>query len=219
MNMQSPTSAVRSASARAELPEKIGKYLIINEVGRGSTGTVYLSHDPYYGRDVAIKVYNIDAERRREPQAHRPQDVPVRSAHGRHAAAPEHPADLRRGRGKRPLLHRHRACAWRAHAGGVLPARQPAAHRRRRRDDVQVRQGAALRAFSRGVIHRDIKPSQHHAHARQRRAHHRFRHRAGCRLGDLAHRGHRRQSLATCRRSRCKSRADATAPTCIRSAP
>ena len=42
------------------VPEKIGKYVIINEVGRGSTGIVYLSHDPYYGRDVAIKVYNIE---------------------------------------------------------------------------------------------------------------------------------------------------------------
>ncbi len=40
---------------------KIGKYVVINEVGRGSTGTVYLSHDPYYGRDVAIKAYKQDA--------------------------------------------------------------------------------------------------------------------------------------------------------------
>ena len=43
------------------VPERIGKYEIIKEVGRGSTGNVYLSHDPYYGRDVAIKVYNIEA--------------------------------------------------------------------------------------------------------------------------------------------------------------
>ena len=43
------------------VPERIGKYEIIKEVGRGSTGCVYLSHDPYYGRDVAIKVYNIEA--------------------------------------------------------------------------------------------------------------------------------------------------------------
>ena len=42
------------------LPDKIGKYRIINEVGKGSTGTVYLSHDPYYGRDVAIKLYNAE---------------------------------------------------------------------------------------------------------------------------------------------------------------
>ena len=54
----SPTPNARPARA---VPERIGKYEIIKEVGRGSTGCVYLSHDPYYGRDVAIKVYNIEA--------------------------------------------------------------------------------------------------------------------------------------------------------------
>src|SRR5687767_3879837 len=44
------------------VPDRIGKYVIINEVGRGSTGTVYLSHDPFYGRDVAIKVYAMDQD-------------------------------------------------------------------------------------------------------------------------------------------------------------
>jgi serine/threonine protein kinase len=42
-------------------PDKIGKYVVVKEVGRGSTGIVYLSHDAYYGRDVAIKVYNMDS--------------------------------------------------------------------------------------------------------------------------------------------------------------
>ncbi len=46
----------------ADAPDKIGKYVIINKVGKGSTGTVYLSHDPYYRRDVAIKVYNIEED-------------------------------------------------------------------------------------------------------------------------------------------------------------
>ena len=46
----------------SDVPEKIGKYVIINKVGKGSTGTVYLSHDPYYSRDVAIKVYNIEED-------------------------------------------------------------------------------------------------------------------------------------------------------------
>ncbi|MDH5254664.1 MAG: serine/threonine-protein kinase [Gammaproteobacteria bacterium] len=50
-----PSAATDAAAA---VPKKIGKYLIINEVGRGTTGTVYLSHDPYFRRDVAIKVYN-----------------------------------------------------------------------------------------------------------------------------------------------------------------
>jgi eukaryotic-like serine/threonine-protein kinase len=48
-----------SLATRA-VPERIGKYVIVREVGEGSTGTVYLSHDPYYGRDVAIKVYHMD---------------------------------------------------------------------------------------------------------------------------------------------------------------
>lgn len=50
--------ATKPASTTAKVPDAIGKYLIINEVGRGTTGTVYLSHDPYFRRDVAIKVYN-----------------------------------------------------------------------------------------------------------------------------------------------------------------
>ena len=45
-----------------DVPEKIGKYVIINKIGKGSTGTVYLSHDPYYHRDVAIKVYDIEED-------------------------------------------------------------------------------------------------------------------------------------------------------------
>ncbi|MDH5177927.1 MAG: serine/threonine protein kinase, partial [Gammaproteobacteria bacterium] len=49
-------------------PDRIGKYYVVHEVGRGSTGTVYLSHDPFYGRDVAIKLYHAtsgdDAESR-----------------------------------------------------------------------------------------------------------------------------------------------------------
>ncbi len=46
----------------SDVPSKIGKYVIINKVGQGSTGTVFLSHDPYYRRDVAIKVYNIEED-------------------------------------------------------------------------------------------------------------------------------------------------------------
>ncbi len=49
-------------SLAPDVPDRIGKYVIINEVGRGSTGSVYLSHDPYYGRDVAIKVYHHVAD-------------------------------------------------------------------------------------------------------------------------------------------------------------
>jgi len=57
-----PLSVVPTASGKIPCPEKIGKYVIINEIGQGSTGCVYLSHDPYFRRDVAIKVYNIESD-------------------------------------------------------------------------------------------------------------------------------------------------------------
>ena len=37
-------------------PEKIGKYPIVRELGRGATSVVYLARDPFAGREVAIKV-------------------------------------------------------------------------------------------------------------------------------------------------------------------
>ena len=54
--------AQRPATREQRMPEKVGKYVIVKEVGRGSTGVVYLSHDPYYRRDVAIKVYNLESQ-------------------------------------------------------------------------------------------------------------------------------------------------------------
>ena len=58
----SQAKAQVAAGKRRDVPDRIGKYVIINEVGQGSTGRVFLSHDPYYGRDVAIKLYNIENE-------------------------------------------------------------------------------------------------------------------------------------------------------------
>jgi serine/threonine protein kinase len=145
------------ASAR-KIPERIGKYLIINEVGRGSTGTVYLSHDPYYGRDVAIKVYNIDSggddERARVARKmflseahmvgmlHHPNILPIFDAgeeHGRCYIVTEH-------------VHGARTLAAYCRPDNLL-----------RIDDVveiMFKCAKALHyAHSRGVIHRDVKPS------------------------------------------------------------
>lgn len=38
------------------IPESLGKYQVVEEIDRGSMGTVYLGHDPYIDRPVAIKV-------------------------------------------------------------------------------------------------------------------------------------------------------------------
>ena len=44
-------------------PDKrnFGKYELVREIGRGGMGTVYLGHDPFADREVAIKVAHADA--------------------------------------------------------------------------------------------------------------------------------------------------------------
>ena len=41
-------------------PEKIGKYKLIREVGRGATATVYLAEHPQYPENIALKLIRFD---------------------------------------------------------------------------------------------------------------------------------------------------------------
>jgi serine/threonine protein kinase len=149
--------ATRGATREQRIPERIGKYVIVKEVGRGSTGVVYLSHDPYYRRDVAIKVYNLesqDEERARVTrkmflsEAHmvgmlqHPNILPIFDAGeegGHYYIVTEH-------------VHGARTLSAYCKPDNLLPV-----------DDVveiMYKCAKALHyAHSRGVIHRDIKPS------------------------------------------------------------
>jgi serine/threonine protein kinase len=138
-------------------PERIGKYYVVHEVGRGSTGTVYLSHDPYYGRDVAIKFYHAtnsdDAESRNARrmflgEAHmvgklqHPNIVPIYDAgeeDGRRYVVTEH-------------IHGARTLSAYCRPAGLLPIDQVVG--------IVYKVAKALHyAHSRGVVHRDVKPS------------------------------------------------------------
>jgi serine/threonine protein kinase len=149
--------ATQPVSART-IPERVGKYLIINEVGRGSTGVVYLSHDPYYGRDVAIKVYNIEASGDDE-RARISRKMFLSEAHM--VGMLQHPHilpiyDAGEENGHCYIVTEH-----------VHGARTLAAYCRPdnllRVDDVVEIMFKCVKALhyahSRGVIHRDIKPS------------------------------------------------------------
>ena len=139
------------------VPERIGKYYVVHEVGRGSTGTVYLSHDPFYGRDVAIKLYHAtssdDAESRNVRrmfmgEAHmigklqHPNIVPIYDAgeeDGRRYVVSEH-------------VHGARTLSAYCRTGSLLPVEQVV--------QIIYKVAKALHyAHSRGVVHRDIKPS------------------------------------------------------------
>ncbi len=141
-----------------DVPSKIGKYVIINKVGKGSTGTVFLSHDPYYRRDVAIKVYNIENDQD-EDRAKVSRKMFFNEAHM--VGMLQHPNimpiyDAGEEDGQYYVVTEH-----------VQGARTLAAYCRPdnllRVDDVVeiiYKCAKALHyAHGRGVIHRDIKPS------------------------------------------------------------
>jgi serine/threonine protein kinase len=140
------------------IPERIGKYVVINEVGQGSSGRVYLSHDPYYGRDVAIKVYNNEAgEDEQKARVTRKMFFNEAQMMGRL----QHPNilpiyDAGEEGGSYYVVTEH------IHGARTLAAYCKPDNLLRVDDVVEIifKCAKALHyAHSRGVIHRDIKPS------------------------------------------------------------
>jgi serine/threonine protein kinase len=152
MTISAPKTAPR------KIPEKIGKYVVVNEVGRGSTGIVYLSHDGYYGRDVAIKVYNMDASGDEE-KARIARKMFLSEAHL--VGMLQHPNilpiyDAGEENGQCYIVTEH------VHGARTLAAYCRPDNLLRIDDTVEIvyKCAKALHyAHSRGVIHRDIKPS------------------------------------------------------------
>ncbi len=151
-------TSVKDIERPSDVPEKIGKYVIINSIGKGSTGMVYLSHDPYYRRDVAIKVYDIEEDENAD-KAKVSRKMFFNEAHM--VGMLQHPNimpiyDAGEEDGKYYVVTEH-----------IQGARTLAAYCRPdnllRVDDVVeiiYKCAKALHyAHGRGVIHRDIKPS------------------------------------------------------------
>jgi len=49
---------------RNSVQERVGKYQIKRELGKGTRSTVYLAYDEFYGSDVAVKVYEDEGQSR-----------------------------------------------------------------------------------------------------------------------------------------------------------
>ncbi|MBN1440667.1 MAG: protein kinase [Anaerolineales bacterium] len=134
------------------MSEKIARYEIRREIGRGGTSTVYLAYDPNFQREVAIKVLH------RDPQKN-PSLFECFLREARAIASLEHPAivpvyDFGED-GGRPFL------VMRYLSGGSLTERIrrgpfPIAEASR----ILQRIGGALdAAHAKGIVHRDLKPS------------------------------------------------------------
>jgi eukaryotic-like serine/threonine-protein kinase len=153
-----PDAQAQKILENRSVPDRIGKYVIINEVGRGSTGTVYLSHDSYYGRDVAIKVYNMDPDQTDE-RAKIARKMFLSEAHM--VGMLQHPHilpiyDAGEENGRCYIVTEH------VHGARTLSAYCRPDNLLRVDDVVEImfKCAKALHyAHTRGVIHRDIKPS------------------------------------------------------------
>jgi serine/threonine protein kinase len=138
---------------RDDRPESFGRYRVIERIGRGGMGTVYVAHDPQLDRRVALKVPRLG------------DDPDGRSAEwfrreARIAATFSHPNlcpifDVGEDRGvlffTMPLLLGE-TLAERLSRFGGLPSRQAAAL-------VAKMARALAEAHRSGVTHRDLKPS------------------------------------------------------------
>jgi serine/threonine-protein kinase len=150
-----PPTGGTTKDAPAALPQRLGRYQLLEEIGRGGMGAVLRGHDPDLGRDLAVKV--LLPERQYDPamrsrfveeaqiggQLQHPGVVPVyemgRSADQR----PYFTMKLVKGRTLAALLRE------RSNPGQDLPRFEQIFE--------QVCQTVAY-AHSRGVIHRDLKP-------------------------------------------------------------
>ncbi len=146
-----PADAPRPAAEK--LPRPFGRYQLLELLGRGGMGAVYLAHDPVLDRRVALKVPRFDA-------AAGPDAVERFRREARAAAAVHHPNlcpvyDVGQADGVDYLTMPHvpgESLSARLARKGPLPQAEAAG--------LVLRVAEAMAAAHRaGVVHRDLKPS------------------------------------------------------------
>ncbi len=136
-------------------PKTIGRFTILNEIGRGSYGVVYAAHDPVLAREVAIKIIPLAREDQFRTQIEASFLHEAKSAGGMShpsivtiydAGKTDSFAYIAMERLHGQDLHEYLA------TGNRMSPRQSAAMMMRVADAIHY-------ANKRGLVHRDIKPS------------------------------------------------------------
>jgi serine/threonine-protein kinase len=150
------TATVPQAATDVPAPPKtIGRFTLLNEIGRGSYGVVYAAHDPVLGREVAIKLIPLAREEQFRTQMEASFLREAKSAGGMShpsivtiydAGKTEALAYIAMERLHGQDLHEYLA------SGNRMSPRQAAAMMMRVADAIHY-------ANKRGLVHRDIKPS------------------------------------------------------------
>jgi len=157
--MSEPLTATEPQIAPGTLsipvPKTIGRFTILNEIGRGSYGVVWAAHDPVLGREVAIKIIPLARE-----ASFRTQIEANFLREAKSAGAMSHPSIVTiYDAGKTDALayiamerlHGQDLHDYLAASNRMSP-RQAATMMMRLADAIHY-------ANKRGLVHRDIKPS------------------------------------------------------------
>jgi serine/threonine protein kinase/tetratricopeptide (TPR) repeat protein len=136
------------------MPERLGKYEILERLGQGAMGVVYHAHDPLLDREVAIKVMlsqvagdpdqklRFEREARAVARMLHPNVVTLFDLGYHTDGAPYLVMELLRGKDLLQILHHG----------------QPVSLDRKVEIILQVLQGLS-HAHAAGIVHRDIKPA------------------------------------------------------------
>jgi tetratricopeptide (TPR) repeat protein len=135
------------------MPSKIGKYRVIDRIGRGTMGIVYSAQDEVMGRQVGLKVLMADLESDPETRArfHREAKAAARLFHPNIISIFDAGEDEGRSFIAMELLE-----------GAPLRAylKQPDAAPLERKLDLMIQMCDGLTAaHGQGIVHRDLKPS------------------------------------------------------------